>query len=125
MSLPRIHGERITGNRILNGPACSSVNKVRLNNSLAAREISGGHAFEKHVLSQGEFSGLIRTRNQFSKHIENILNNTSILKTLRNNRTGYWHQETGTIVVRNPRALDGGTAFQPSIGFNYFHETLR
>lgn len=77
------------------------------------------------ILSQGEFSGIIRTRQQFSNHIENVLNNPSAVKQLRNNRIGYWHQETGTVIIRNPKALDGGTAFQPRNGFNYYHETFR
>jgi hypothetical protein len=57
---------------MLHGAGCSVANAVRLKNSLSAREIAGSHAFEKHVLSQGEFPGLIRTREQFSSHIENI-----------------------------------------------------
>lgn len=105
---------------IINEPACSATNAVRLRYSLTAREIAGGHAFGKHVLSQGEFSGFIRTRQQFLKRIESVLNKPTAIKTLKNNRTAYWHQETGTIVIRNPNALDGGTAFQPRNGFTYF-----
>lgn len=105
--------------------ASNVINSLRLKNQLISKEISGGHAFEKHVLNRGEFPGWIRTRTQFAQHIENVLNNPSGMRELRNGRYGYWHQETGTIVIRNPSALDGGTAFQPMEGVNYFETMLR
>ncbi len=99
--------------------------RIYLHRKLIAQEIAGGHAFEKHIINRGEFRGFIRTRTQFSEHIENVLNNPTKAKQLRNNRTGYWHQETGTVVVRNPMAIDGGTAFQPNKGITYYQERLR
>jgi hypothetical protein len=105
--------------------ASSSFNSIRLKNKLAAQEIAGGHSFEKHVLNQGEFPGWIRTRKQFAAHIENVLNNSDRIRILNKNRTAYWHQKTGTVVIRNPSALDGGTAFQPIEGINYFETGLR
>jgi RHS repeat-associated core domain len=101
-------------------PATSSVSRHLLRNKLIAEEISGGHAFEKHVLNQGEFSGWIRTKNQLSQHIEKVINNPTEIKKLRGNRMAYWHQETGTVVIHNSRALDGGTVFQPKNGYEYF-----
>ena len=95
-----------------------------LKNKLIAQEISGGHAFEKHILNQGEFSGC-STRTQFAHHIENVLNNPSKIKVLNNGRIAYWHQKTGTVVIRNPSAIDGGTAFQPVDGIIYFETKLR
>ncbi len=92
---------------------------VRLRNQLTSREIAGGHAFEKHVLgvgnpSQAEFSGLgIRTRDQFAKHIENVINNPSQSGALRGGREYFYDQATNTLVIKNPRAVDGGTAFRP------------
>jgi RHS repeat-associated protein len=105
--------------------ATSSLSSLRLKNRLISQEISGGHAFEKHVLNQGEFPGWIRTRTQFGKHIEDVINNPTKIKELRGGRTGYWHQETGTVVIRNPSAFDGGTAFQPTDSLNYFDKNLR
>ena len=84
-----------------------------------SQEIAGGHAFEKHVLgignpSQAEFGGLgIRTRNQFAEHIENVINNPTQSGALRNGREYFYDRTTNTIVIRNPRAADGGTAFRP------------
>jgi filamentous hemagglutinin len=99
----------------------SSVNAAKLNTQLTAQEIAGGHAFEKHVLNQGEFKGLgIRTREQFANHIENVINNPTASRQLSNGRTAYWQEPTGTVVIRNPRAVDGGTAFQPVNGRAYF-----
>jgi hypothetical protein len=57
--------------------------------------------------------------------LDNLLNNSSKIKELKNNRVAYWHQETGTIVIRNPGSIDGGTAFQPSEGIFYFETGIR
>ncbi|MDT4291665.1 RHS repeat-associated core domain-containing protein [Methylomonas sp. MO1] len=106
---------------VLNEGAESAVNAARLRSQLAGQEIAGGHAFEKHVIQQGEFGGLgIRTREQFSNHIENVINNPTAVKQLSGGRSAYWDDATSTVVIRNPRAADGGTAFQPAKGRSYF-----
>jgi hypothetical protein len=89
-------------------------NGIFLNRQLAAQEIAGGHGFEKHVLQQGEFAGLgIRTRDQYTAHIENVLNNPISVRYTSDGRSFHLQESTGTVVVRNPNAPDGGTAFQP------------
>ena len=85
-----------------------------------AQRIAGGHAFEKHVLTQGEFPGFIRTRQQFTDHIADVMSNPTASRTLGGGRTAFWHEGTGTVVIRNPRAADLGTAFQPTNGRAYF-----
>jgi RHS repeat-associated protein len=103
------------------GEASSLANAARLRGQLAGKEIAGGHAFEKHVLNQGEFKGLgIRTRERFANHIENVVNNPTASRQLSGGRSAYWQDSTGTVVIRNPRAADGGTAFQPTNGRAYF-----
>jgi filamentous hemagglutinin len=112
--------DEVAGGAVSSG-AESSVNAAKLNTQLTAQEIAGGHAFEKHVLNQGEFKGLgIRTREQFANHIENVINNPTASRQLSGGRTAYWQEPTGTVVIRNPRAVDGGTAFQPVNGRAYF-----
>ncbi len=96
-----------------------------MKNSLISREIASGHAFEKHVMNQGEFPGWIRTRNQLAGHVESIINNPTATKMLSKNRTGYWYEPSGTVVIYNPSAVDGGTAFQPTKGIQYFLKELR
>ncbi len=104
-----------------NNEAHSSTNGKNLNSELVGKEIAGGHAFEKHVLQQGEFTGLgIRTRAQFAQHIENVVKNPTSTKELSKGRSAYWDQSTGTVVIRNPKASDGGTAFRPVNGRAYF-----
>ncbi|MBX3373176.1 MAG: hypothetical protein KF817_05020 [Phycisphaeraceae bacterium] len=105
------------------GGAHSAANAVRLNRQLAAQEIAGGHAFGKHA---GEFADLgIQTRQQFASHIENIMNYPSATRALSNGRTAFWDNATGTVVIRNPSAVDGGTAFRPTTGMSYFTDTLK
>jgi filamentous hemagglutinin len=97
------------------------VSAAKLNTQLTAQEIAGGHAFEKHILNQGEFTGLgISTQEQFANLIENVINNPTATRSLSGGRTAYWQESTGTVVIRNPRAVDSGTAFQPVNGRAYF-----
>ena len=81
-----------------------------------ADEISGGHAFDKHVVERGEFPG-VTTREQFADLIEDaVMNGES--RVLSRGRTAYWSE--GTVVIRDPSAPDGGTTFRPAKGYNYF-----
>jgi hypothetical protein len=83
---------------------------------LIGDEVSGGHAFEKHVIERGEFPG-VTTRRQFADVIEDaVMNGES--RVLSGRRTAYWND--GTVVIRNPGAADGGTAFRPANGHDYF-----
>ena len=85
------------------------------------RDIADGHAFEKHVLEQNEYADLgIKTKEQFAQHIENVVKNPTSTKELTNGRSAYWAKSSGTVVIRNPKAADGGTAFRPINGRAYF-----
>jgi filamentous hemagglutinin len=99
--------------------SASSANAVRLNQQLTSQEIAGGHAFDKHVIERAEFPE-VSTRQQFAEHIENVINNPTASKQLNNGRSVFWDDATGTVVIRNPKAADGGTAFRPTQGKSYF-----
>jgi hypothetical protein len=103
--------------------ATSSMNAKLLKNKLIAEEISGGHAFKKHVIQQNEFPGFSRL--DFERHIRNVLNNPTDMKPLLFGRTGYWDQLSGTVIVRDPFRIDGGTVFRPSLGRRYYDDVLR
>lgn len=95
-----------------------------------SQEIAGGHAFEKHVLGVGnpsgaEFGGLgIRTRGQFADHIENVINNPTQSGPLMRGREYFYDGTSNTIVIRNPRAVDGGTAFRPTNPGSYLSDMI-
>ena len=106
-----------------NSNATNIVNGTKLNAQLVGQEIAGGHAFDKHVIKQGEFKDLsITTKEQFALHIEKVVSNPTSIKELNNGRLAYWDQSTGTVVIRNPKAKDGGTAFRPTNGRQYFDD---
>ena len=67
----------------------------------------------------------VSTRENFEKHIEHVINNYTSFKELYNGRSAYWHEASGTVVIRNPKANDGETAFQPKDGRKYFDEKLK
>ncbi len=96
----------------------SAINAARLRAQLMSKEIAGGHAFEKHVVGVGnphgaEFAGLgIRTRQQFAQHVETVVNRPTHSGHLRNGREYFYDLNSNTIVIRNPKAADGGTAFR-------------
>lgn len=105
--------------------ASSATGGKNLNAELTGKEIADGHAFEKHVIEQNEFADLgIKTKEQFAQHIENVVKNPTSLKELSGGRAAYWDQSTGTVVIRNPKPGDGGTAFRPVNGRAYF-DSLR
>ena len=92
------------------------VDGLRLGAQLTGEEIAGGHAFVKHVVENGEFPG-VQTRVQFASIIEDtVLNGEK--RTLSGGRTAFW--DNGTVVIRTPKAMDGGTAFRPVDGYDYF-----
>jgi hypothetical protein len=98
--------------------ASSAVQAGKLRLQLAAEQIAGGHSWLKHVIEKGEFPG-VRTRGQFAEMIREVMEKATHVRQLSNGRTAYWSK--GVVVIHNPRAADGGTAFVPSgNGFNYF-----
>ncbi|WP_454300483.1 RHS repeat-associated core domain-containing protein [Salana multivorans] len=103
------------GLRAATNGADNVANGVRLRAQLTGQEISGGHAFQKHVIDKAEFPG-ITTRSQFAQHIEDVVSN-AVMRPLERGRTAYW--QNGTVVIRNPNAVDGGTAFRPKNGYGY------
>lgn len=98
------------------GGADNVVNGVRLRAQLTGEEIAGGHAFDKHVVQRGEFPG-VTTRAGFASTIEDVVMNGE-MRVLSNGRTAFWNDSV--VVIRNPGALDGGTAFRPTDGYDYF-----
>lgn len=73
------------------------------------------------MIQQGEYKDLgITTREQFAAHIESVVNNPSSFRALSGGRTAYWDNVSGTVVIRSPKAVDGGTAFRPVNGQVYF-----
>lgn len=120
-------GNQAAARAATSGPAANSsagagnvANGPRLNAKLTGEEIAGkdGHAFDKHVVGRGEYPG-IRTRPQFAQLIENTVA-TGEQIPLSQGRTAFW--KDGTVVIRNPNAADGGTAFRPVDGYDYFKD---
>lgn len=101
--------------------AHNEANGKNLNAELTGKEIANGHTFDKHVITQNEFADLgIKTKEQFARHIENAVKNPTSSKGLSGGRSAYWDQSSGTVVIRNPKTGDGGTAFRPVNGRAYF-----
>ena len=123
VALNRLAKMPVQSTATVNRPATSSMSNHLLKNKLIAEEISGGHAFTKHVIQRGEFPGL--SQQQFQRHIQNILNNPTEIKLLTRGRVAYWDQKTGTVIIRNPLQGDGGTAFRPTAGYDYFLKELK
>jgi len=88
----------------------------RADAKLIGEEISVGHAFDKHVIERREFPDAT-TRRQFADMIEDVVLNDEP-RVLGGGRTAHW--DHGTLVIRNPGAPDGGTAFRPTNGYDYF-----
>ena len=81
-----------------------------------AEKIANGHAFAKHA---GEFGGVTQT--EFKGLVQETMANPSDVRTLSNGRTAYWSDSQQMVVIKNPGAADGGTAFRPTAGKSYFN----
>ena len=66
----------------------------------------------------------IRTLTQWANHIDNVVLNATgnNVRQLARGRTAYWDDELGIVIIRNPNAADGGTAFRPQQGRQYFDD---
>jgi pyocin large subunit-like protein len=81
-----------------------------------AEQIANGHAFEKHASEFGDI-----TQDEFQDLVQDTIENPSDSKALSNGRTAYWNESQQMVVITNPNAADGGTAFMPSAGVTYFN----
>ena len=83
-----------------------------------ADDIANGHAYDKHVVEKNEFPE-IKSKGEFSDLIDNTVKNPTTQRSLSNGRTAYYDANSNTLVIHNPAAADGGTAFRPTGGINY------
>jgi len=84
-------------------------------NSADAQKIADGHAFGKHAKEFGSPS-----KAQFKQLVEETMDSGQA-KSLSNGRTGYWNATDQMVVITDPSSPDGGTAFRPVDGVNYFN----
>ncbi|WP_373533691.1 S8 family serine peptidase [Microcoleus sp.] len=85
-----------------------------------AAKIARGHAWKDHGFEFPE----IKSRGEFAEFIDSIITYPSEVKrNLRNGRTAYWHDKTGTVVIVDSLdKIDGGTAFKPTNGKQFFRD---
>lgn len=51
--------------------------------------------------------------------------NPSNSKKLINGREAFWDDKTGTLVIKDSKHADGGTAFKPTKGKGYFNDNIK
>lgn len=93
---------------------------------VSSASIANGHAYDKHVIKQGEFPEIpnpVADRPagiaQFQKIIDRVMGSAEN-KALSNGRHAFWEDATGTLVITNPKDADGGTCFRPSAGKSFY-----
>jgi filamentous hemagglutinin len=74
------------------------------------------------VVKKGEFGNI--TQDEFKALVKDTISNPSDFRYLSDGRSAFWSEENQMVVIRNPGAADGGTAFRPDQGKSYFN-TLR
>jgi filamentous hemagglutinin len=98
-----------------------------LNAQLSAQEVANGHAFDKHVLGQGNSSGTnefanvgVTTRVEFQNFVENIVNTATDVRVDALGKKYFVDHNSRTIVIINKRGES--TAFRPDfdIGFEKY-----
>lgn len=83
----------------------------RAMNRMWHAKIGRGHAWTKHKIETDEFPE-IESPLKLSEHIDDVVLN-GISKQLKWGRTAHLDLDSGTIVIRDPGHVDGGTAFRP------------
>ncbi|MDR1533480.1 MAG: hypothetical protein LBU64_00035, partial [Planctomycetota bacterium] len=88
-----------------------------------ANRLVDGHAWSKHL---SEFQAIgITTRKELKEYAQKIiLDPKSEMRVLDNGRAAWWDSVTGTVVLKDPWNVNGGTIFRPRDGKIYF-DTLR
>ena len=81
-----------------------------------AEKIAKGHAWEKHKNEYPE----IKTKEDLQKFVEEIMKKADDIKEGERDRTAYWHNDSGSIVIHDPNHVDQGTVFKPDTGKDYF-----
>lgn len=89
--------------------------------SSISKKIASGHAWSKHRYQFPE----IKSKKEFSKFIKKIMMNPSDSKILKDGRMGFWDEQSGTVVIYDPKNADLGTAFKPENKKQYFNENLK
>ena len=81
-----------------------------------AQSIGSGHAYDKHVVKEGQFPG-VKDKQGFIKIINDIMTSpNSLYKQLSNGRSAWYDKVSNTVIIRNPNAGDKGTCFKPGAG---------
>src|SRR5512138_2503921 len=83
--------------------------------AVVAQKIAAGHAYDKHVVAEGQFPG-IASRAAFAALIQTIIEHPTASRRLASERTAWWDEASGTVVIANPHDRDGGTCFKPRAG---------
>jgi hypothetical protein len=100
-----------------------------------AAKIAAGHAYNKHVVTAGEFkagkviaglampaSPVVNSIATFQSLIQSAMGSATN-RGLSAGRKAYWHAATGTIVIYDPAHVDCGTSFRPIPGKSYYDTT--
>ncbi len=82
-----------------------------------SRKIARGHAYDKHVIKRAEFPE-ISSPDEFEHLVHDVMNNYDATKSLSEGRQAYWKDDV--VVITNPADPDGGTAFRPIDGKEYY-----
>jgi RHS repeat-associated protein len=93
--------------------------------SSIAHSIANGHAWDKHVIRNGEFGGqggMFKNQEEFTGYIEQVMSNPSEMKDIAGGKKAFWDNSTQAVVIYDPHNLkDQGTFFQPKEGKDYFN----
>lgn len=81
-------------------------------NADIADAIANGHAFDEHVVGQGLYGDI--SPSEFTDHIQSVLDNPTLSRTLSAGRSAVYDEASGTVVIVDPASADFGTAFVPT-----------
>src|SRR5262245_314304 len=104
---------------IIHGVGAVQAASATVDPAAVAQKLAAGHAYDKHVVAEGQFPG-IASRAAFAQLIQGIIEHPTASRPLASERTAWWDEASGTVVIANPHDRDGGTCFKPRAGRPYF-----
>ncbi|MHB1444563.1 MAG: putative T7SS-secreted protein [Acidimicrobiales bacterium] len=85
-----------------------------------ANQIARGHAWEDHKIRRHDFPE-ISTPEELAEHAYSVMR-TADPRALSADRSAYFDDKTGTLVIWDPNHRDGGSTYRPTRGRSYFDE---
>ncbi|WP_147822482.1 hypothetical protein [Salidesulfovibrio onnuriiensis] len=84
-------------------------------------KIARGESWSKHVFTRtGDLYGVFRDKAEFERHLTKIVNDRGTPTKIFQQKTAYWDEASGVVIILDPDRADCGMALRPWEGRDYY-----